>query len=85
MRSLLSSLKLGDKVTVSVLNPESDYGNPVVSLRRFNDERVWKNWTFCLKAKNRWMRTVDESTKGGFLVSTKDGFQDSCQILKRHF
>ena len=51
MRSLLSSLKLGDKVTVSVLNPESDYGNPVVSLRRFNDERIWKQLDVLLKNK----------------------------------
>ena len=32
LKSLLSSLKLGSEVTVSVLNPESDFGNPVVSL-----------------------------------------------------
>jgi len=73
LRSLLSSLKLGDKVTVSVLNPESDYGNPVVSLRRFNDERVWKVLDVLLKNKEPMDATVDESTKGGFLVSTKDG------------
>ena len=42
LKSLLTSIKIGDKVTVTVLNPESDYGNPVVSLRRFNDDRVWE-------------------------------------------
>lgn len=73
MRSLLFSLKLGDKVTVAVLNPESDYGNPVVSLRRFNDERVWKVLDVLLKSKEPMEATVDESTRGGFLVSTKDG------------
>src|SRR3990167_7292652 len=41
LRSLLDSLKVGDKVDVSILNPESDQGNPVVSLRRFIDGRVW--------------------------------------------
>src|SRR4051812_548646 len=41
LHSLLSSLKVGDKVKVSVLNPESDQGNPVVSLRRFADEKLW--------------------------------------------
>src|SRR3990167_2544662 len=41
LHSLLNSLKVGDKVNVSVLNPESDQGNPVVSLRRFIDERQW--------------------------------------------
>jgi len=73
MRSLLSSIKLGDKVTVAVLNPESDYGNPVVSLRRFNDDRVWKQLDALQKSKEQLEATVDESTKGGFLVSTKDG------------
>jgi small subunit ribosomal protein S1 len=73
MRSLLSSIKLGDKVTVAVLNPESDYGNPVVSLRRFNDERVWKQLDALQKSKEPMEAMVDESTKGGFLVSTKDG------------
>lgn len=28
LKSFLTSLKVGDKVTVSVLNSESDYGNP---------------------------------------------------------
>jgi ribosomal protein S1 len=73
LRSLLSSIKLGDKVTVAVLNPESDYGNPVVSLRRFNDDRVWKQLDALLKSKEPLAAAVDESTKGGFLVSTKDG------------
>jgi len=51
---------------VAVLNPESDYGNPVVSLRRFNDERVWKQLDVLQKSKEQLEATVDESTKGGF-------------------
>src|ERR1035437_2192186 len=73
LRSLLSSLKIGDKVTVSVLNPESDYGNPVVSLRRFNDDRVWVKLEEFKKDKTQVDIMVGELTKGGFLVSTKDG------------
>ena len=73
LRSLLSSLKIGDKVTVSVLNPESDYGNPVVSLRRFNDDRVWVKLEEFKKDKTQLDIMVGELTKGGFLVSTKDG------------
>jgi ribosomal protein S1 len=72
-RSLMSSLKVGDKVTVSVLNPESDMGNPVVSLRRFNDNRVWEKLEELIKNKNQLDVIVEESTKGGFLVSTRDG------------
>lgn len=73
LRSLLSSLKLGDKVTVAVLNPESDYGNPVVSLRRFNDDRVWIKLEVLKKTGEQVDVTVGELTRGGFLVVTKDG------------
>jgi small subunit ribosomal protein S1 len=73
LKSLLSSLKLGDKVTVAVLNPESDYGNPVVSLRRFNDDRVWIKLEELKKDKEQVDVTVGELTRGGFLVTTKDG------------
>src|ERR1035437_11105701 len=73
LRSLLSSLKLGDKVTVSVLNPESDFGNPVVSLRRFNDDRVWIKLEALKNSKEQVDVVVGELTKGGFLVVTKDG------------
>ena len=73
LKSLLSSLKLGSEVTVSVLNPESDFGNPVVSLRRFNDDRIWEKLESLKKSKEELEVTVDESTKGGFLVSAKDG------------
>lgn len=73
LKSLLSTLKVGDKVTVSVLNPESDMGNPVVSLRRFNDQRVWDKLDELKKNKTQVEATLDEVTKGGFLVSTDDG------------
>jgi ribosomal protein S1 len=73
LKSLLSSLKLGDKVTVAVLNPESDFGNPVVSLRRFNDDRVWIKLEELKKTQEQVEVTVGELTRGGFLVVTKDG------------
>jgi ribosomal protein S1 len=73
LRSLLSSLKLGDKVTVAVLNPESDFGNPVVSLRRFNDDRVWIKLEELRKTQEQVDVIVGELTRGGFLVVTKDG------------
>ena len=73
LKSLLTSLKIGDKVTVTVLNPESDYGNPVVSLRRFNDDRVWVRLEELRQSKEQIDVTVGELTRGGFLVVTKDG------------
>lgn len=73
LKSLLTTLKEGDKVKVSVLNPESDFGSPVVSLRRFNDDRVWEKLEKLLKDKQELEVNIDELTKGGFLVSTTDG------------
>jgi len=73
MNSLLSSLKVGDKVTVQILNPESDMGYPVVSLRRFLDDAQWKRLDELKNKKEVVEVTIDEATKGGFLVSSKDG------------
>lgn len=69
MRTLLSLLKVGDKVQVSVLNPESDFGNPVVSMRRFLDQRLWDNVEKISKSKKTQEITVTEETRGGFVVA----------------
>ena len=81
---LLSSLKIGDSVEVSVLNPESDQGNPVVSLRRFMDEKVWGGVEKLKDEKKVVEITVNEHTKGGFLVTTSDGisgFLPNSQVI----
>ena len=74
LKTLLATLNVGDKVTVSVLNPESDQGNPVVSLRRFMDEKHWGVLDKLLKDKTPIEVNVNDLTKGGFLVSTSNGF-----------
>lgn len=73
LNNLLSTLKVGDKVSVQILNPESDMGYPVVSLRRFLDDAQWKNLDELKNKKEVIEVTVDEVTKGGFLVSSRDG------------
>lgn len=73
LKSLLDSLKVGDKVSVSVLNPESEYGNTVVSLRRFNEGKIWEKLEELLKSKEKTDAKIDATTKGGFLVTTNDG------------
>src|SRR5581483_5683991 len=72
LRSLLSTIKVGDKVTVSVLNPESDFGYPVVSLRRFLSEGVWKKLEELQKENKKIRATITESTRGGFMVEIED-------------
>ncbi len=73
LRSLLSTLKVGDSVEVYVLNPESDQGNPVVSLRKFMDEKVWGKIEKLKDEAKVLDVTIDEVTKGGFLVSAPEG------------
>ncbi len=73
LKSLLRFLKVGDKVTVSILNPESDMGNPVVSLRRFIEERLWEGLEEKRNEKTVFEAKIDESTRGGFMVTTSEG------------
>ncbi|OGH07537.1 MAG: hypothetical protein A2W22_06340 [Candidatus Levybacteria bacterium RBG_16_35_11] len=73
LRNLLGQIKVGDKVTVTVLNPESDMGNPVVSLRRFIEDKLWEEIEKLKGEKKEFEVTIDDITKGGFLVSTPSG------------
>jgi small subunit ribosomal protein S1 len=73
LSTILSTIKVGDSVEVSVLNPESDQGNPVVSLRRFVDERIWGDLEKLKDDKKIIEINILEHTKGGFLVETTDG------------
>lgn len=73
LRSLLSLLKVGDEVTVTVLNPESDLGHPVVSLRRFLEEATWKKLEQLAKEQKKIEVIVAGVTRGGFLATTKEG------------
>jgi len=73
LRNILSMFKVGDEVSVSVLNPESDMGHPVVSLRRYLDDLMWEKLLKMQKNQEGLESTINEITKGGFLVSAKDG------------
>lgn len=73
LKSLLSHLSVGDKVTVGILNPESDLGHPVVSLRRFLTELQWNELTILKKEQKQIPATVAGLSKGGFLIETSSG------------
>jgi small subunit ribosomal protein S1 len=80
-RNIMGALKVGDKVTVSVLNPESESGNPVVSLRRFMDDKVWDKLNELQKTQEVIDATITEVTRGGFIVTADDaqGFLPNSQ------
>jgi len=71
IRAMLSFLHVGDKVKAMVLNPESDTGNAVVSLRKFIDEKQWEVLATVQKEHEKIEVTVTGTTKGGYLVTTQ--------------
>ncbi len=73
MKHLVSLLKAGDSVEAMVLNPESEEGFPVMSLRRFAGDKTWKLLEELLKSQEKVEVTVTEATKGGFLVQSASG------------
>ena len=73
LNKILSSFKVGGKVLVQVLNPESDFGYPVVSLRRSVGDITWDKLAKLQKSQEPVEVNLDMATKGGFLVTTSDG------------
>jgi small subunit ribosomal protein S1 len=73
LNKILSSYKVGDKVQVQVLNPESDFGYPVVSLRRSVGNITWDRLSSLQKSQESVEVTLDMATKGGYLATTADG------------
>lgn len=73
LNKILSSFKVGNKVLVQVLNPESDFGYPVVSLRRSVGDITWNKLSKLQKSQEPIEVTLDMVTKGGYLVITADG------------
>lgn len=73
VRMLLSMFKLGDSVEVNVLNPESESGQPVVSLRRYLGNLAWTKLESLQKSKEQVEVTVTDVTKAGYLVNTTFG------------
>jgi len=73
LRSIHAFLKEGQTVEVSVISPESESGQPVVSLRRFIHDIVWKELERLKKNQDKVEVTINEVTKGGFVVSALDG------------
>ncbi len=84
LENILSLLKEGDKVTATVISPESEEGFPVVSLRRTLDDMIFSQFEKEYKGGESISVLVSESTRGGFFVeSTRGirGFLPNSQIM----
>ncbi len=73
LRTILGMFKVGDTVEVNVLNPESDTGHPVVSLRRFLGNNAWGKLEELQKSHELIEVTISEVGKAGFVVTTSFG------------
>ncbi len=73
LHTLLSTFKVGESVEVLVLTPESDSGQPVVSLRRYLGNITWKRLEELIKSKELIDVNVVDVVKSGYIVKTSFG------------
>ncbi len=85
LENLLSLLKVGDKVTASVISPESEEGFPVLSLRRMLEEKVYGALESVFRADTTLTAHILEVTRGGYFIETDGGikgFLPNSQLLE---
>lgn len=73
VQTIMDRFKVGETVEVSVLNPESESGQPIVSLRRYLSNQAWGNLEKAQKDSEQIEVTVKDSTKAGYVVDTAFG------------
>jgi small subunit ribosomal protein S1 len=72
-RLLMETLHVGDKVMATVINPESEAGIPLVSLRKFVEGKSWGVLEQARDAHQNVNVTITDATKGGYVVVTDGG------------
>lgn len=73
MHMYLSVFKEGEKVDVLVLTPESEMGQPIVSLRRQLGNISWNKLEKLAASHEKILVTVSDATKAGYVVATEFG------------
>jgi len=83
----LSSLKPGDKIFVSVVEPENKEGIAELSLRQAGQERVWQTLKDKLESKEVIRTKILEANKGGLMVEINNviGFLPVSQLSLEHY
>jgi small subunit ribosomal protein S1 len=71
--TIMQLFKVGDTVEVNVLNPESESGQSVVSLRRYLGNLAWEKLEDLQKKSEQVEVTIKDSSKAGFVVDTAFG------------
>ena len=86
VRDYVKQLKIGDKASAQVANPENDYGYTVLSLRKASYESRWEMLSD-IKEKGEDIEVVGiEPAKGGVLVDWQNlrGFIPSTQLSNEY-
>ncbi len=87
MRSLgeeaLEALQLGDEVIAYVVNPENEYGAPVLSIDRARGEQGWRILEKSMEAEETVKGTIVGSNRGGAVVESEgvQGFVPLSQLV----
>ncbi len=83
----LGTLKVGDKVFASVIEPENKEGNIEMSFRQAGQERVWQTLTDRMRAKEVIQSKILEANKGGLMVEINSviGFLPVSQLSSEHY
>jgi len=73
LQTIMQQFKVGDTVDVNVLNPESESGQSVVSLRRYLGNMAWEKLEDLQKKSEQLEVTVKDTSKAGYVVDTAFG------------
>jgi ribosomal protein S1 len=73
VQTIMSQFKVGDTVEVNVLNPESESGQSVVSLRRYLGNMAWEKLEDLQKKSEQLEVTIKDVSKAGYVVDTAFG------------
>src|SRR6266700_3510125 len=73
VHTIMSQFKVGDTVEVNVLNPESESGQSIVSLRRYLGNMAWEKLEDLQKKSEQLEVTIKDAGKAGYVVDTVFG------------
>lgn len=72
-KQLLGLIAVGEKITATVLYPESDSGYSVVTIRKYMEDKVWEELDRLQKEAEKILVTVTDVTRGGLVVEAVNG------------
>lgn len=70
-KEFITQLKVGDKLKVTIFQPENETGQPLLSFRRILNDFVWAELEEALKTGSPIKARGKEANKGGLVVEVK--------------